>query len=184
MRHRKRANKRGGHTSSSGHGWAWLLFGVVLGSVLGSIGYVKWHESRPHTLPPVVAAKTIEKIPKPKFDFYTMLPEVKVEQPRSPSAAPIPKPQPATVANVSKPMHSTNYRLQLASFKSFHEADAMKARLALAGFTVEIQSAKLDNGTVWYRVQTPPLGSQQAALKMQSTLKAEAITSVVVPTNG
>jgi cell division protein FtsN len=182
MRHSKRAKNRRKTTkgsSGNGHGWAWLLFGVVLGSVLGSIGYLKWYESRPHTLPPVAAvAKKAVKMPKPQFDFYTLLPDVKVDAPRKPGAAPAPK-APAVATTETTPAKN-NYRLQVAAFKSYPEADAMKARLALSGFTLEIQSVKLQDGKVWYRVQTPPLSSQQEALKVQSALKAQAITSVVM----
>jgi cell division protein FtsN len=173
MRQRKRTHQR----PAQNNGWAWLLFGVVLGGVLGSVGYIKWYESRPHVLPPAIAEKKKEIIPKPTYDFYTLLPEVKVEPPRSPASEPI---APKAVAEANTPASPSHYRLQLASFKSFHEADAMKARMALSGLTVEIQSVTLDNGTTWYRVQTPTLASQQEALKLQSSLKAESIQSVVV----
>ncbi len=178
MRHSKRAkNRRKSSSSGTGHGWAWLLFGVVLGGILGSIGYIKWYESRPHTLPPIArASQKATKPPKPQFDFYTLLSEAKVEPPRSPGAPPQSK-VPTAIAEASAKAH---YRLQLAAFKSYHEADSMKAKLALSGFTLEIQSIKRD-GITWYRVQTPPLQSQQEALQMQSALKAEAITSILIP---
>ncbi|MFI4956554.1 MAG: SPOR domain-containing protein [Gammaproteobacteria bacterium] len=185
MRKKRAQNRRKGSSSTSGgHGWAWLLFGVVLGGVLGSIGYVKWYEGRPHTVPPIAEAKkVINKIPKPQFDFYTLLPDAEVEATRSPSAPPKPK-VPAAVADNQKnaPASAATgpYRLQLAAFKNFHDADALKAKLALSGFTVEIQSVTLEGGTVWYRVQTPALKTQQEALQMQSALKSAAITSVLI----
>lgn len=190
MRHKKRVQNRRKSSagSSSGNGWAWLLFGVFLGGILGSIGYVKWYEGRPHTVPPVVQAKKVVKAPKPQFDFYTILPGAEVEQPRKPNAAPVPKAPPALAtaqsasATPSKPAQV--YRLQLASYKSFPEADALKARLALSGFAVEIQSVRLEHGVVWYRVQTPPLASEQEALKMQSALKSQTIKSVLINTKG
>lgn len=186
MRHKKRTQNRRKSSGSTGSssGWAWLLFGVVLGSILGSIGYIKWYEGRPHQVPPMaMQTKKVTKAPKPQFDFYTLLPNAEVEPPRKPGAAPAPKATtPPAVATQAVPIKPGLYRLQLASFKTFNEADAFKAQLALSGFSVEIQSVKLENGTTWYRVQTPPLASQQEALKMQSSLKSQTIHSVVVNT--
>jgi cell division protein FtsN len=183
MRKKRAQNRRkGSSNSSSGHGWAWLLFGVVLGGVLGSIGYVKWYEGRPHVVPPIAEAKkNIQKIPKPKFDFYTMLPSAEVEATRKPNAPPTPKVT-TTATNAQAPATPATgpYRLQLAAFKNFHDADALKAKLALSGFTVEIQSVTLEGGVVWYRVQTAALKTQQEALQMQSALKSASITSVLI----
>ena len=183
MRKKRAQNRRkGSSTQSSGHGWAWLLFGVVLGGVLGSIGYVKWYEGRPHVVPPIAEAKkVINKIPKPKFDFYTMLPSAEVEATRQPSAPPTPKvATTAAVEQKTAPASTGPYRLQLAAFKNFHDADALKAKLALSGFNVEIQSVTLEGGTVWYRVQTAALKTQEEALQMQTALKSASITSVLI----
>lgn len=183
MRKKRAQNRRKSSVPPSGNGWGWMLLGVVLGGILGSIGLYKWHEARPHDIPPLAEAKrTIPKIPKPTFDFYTLLPNAEVEATRSPSAPPIPKAPPSVAKADQKAPPSTGgtYRLQLAAFKNFQDADALKARLALSGFSVEIQSVTLEGGAVWYRVQTPALTSQQEALQMQSALKSEAIKSVLI----
>lgn len=189
MRKKRAQNRRktSTSTSSSGQGWAWMLFGVIIGGALCTIGIYKWHEGRPHTTPPTVAEakRAINKIPKPQFDFYTLLPGAEVEATRSPSAPPSKPKAPAAIASSEQktpPQTQAGgaYRLQLAAFKNFNDADALKARLALSGFSVEIQSVTLEGGAVWYRVQTPALKSQQEALQMQAALKSEAITSVLI----
>ncbi|MGH8522431.1 MAG: SPOR domain-containing protein, partial [Gammaproteobacteria bacterium] len=75
-------------------------------------------------------------VSKPKFDFYTILPEMEVKVPDwEVDAPPLPAPQ-------SKPQQGppdTPYLIQVGSFQRFQEADKMKARLALIGIFADIQ---------------------------------------------
>jgi cell division protein FtsN len=94
---------------------------------------------------------------KPRFDFYTILPEMEVKVPdwqlvnTTPGAAPALEPG--------------AYVLQVGSFQHFEEADRAKANLALRGFSAEIQPVQLNGQDTWYRVRIGPfrdLGEVQA----------------------
>ncbi|QLH42109.1 MAG: hypothetical protein HWD59_04865 [Coxiellaceae bacterium] len=96
-------------------------------------------------------AKTAAAQPvKPQFDFYTVLPESKVEVPKNlpankPNSSPLTKPKPPaapapSTATDTKPAQSapipiTNYVLQIAAVKDATEADRLKAELTLQGFS-------------------------------------------------
>lgn len=58
------------------------------------------------------------------------------------------------------------YVVQIGSFKSFYEAERMKAALVLKGFDVNINMAKQQNVT-WYRVAIGPFASRQQAQQTQ-----------------
>jgi cell division protein FtsN len=138
-------------------------------------------------------AKIVAKepdLPKPKFEFYTLL-----AKDRSPTAAPASNPQTAAVqtqqaaqANTlaAKPIaqqptkavvvlegrplepatiSKDSYLIQLAAFKNRQDAEHMKAGLILKGFNVSIVTA-----AQWYRVIAGPYNSRNEAIKTQLTL--------------
>ena len=52
------------------------------------------------------------------------------------------------------------YFLQVAAFRSSKEADNLKAKLALAGFTSRIEKSDLEKDDIWYRVRLGPYKSE------------------------
>ncbi len=52
------------------------------------------------------------------------------------------------------------YFLQVAAFRSSKEADNLKAKLALAGFTSRIEKSDLEKDDIWYRVRLGPYESE------------------------
>jgi cell division protein FtsN len=182
----KRPKKR--KKSSSGvSSWVWLLTGLLVGLVLAAIAYLKLfvHGGNIRIDSGPIAKQTISKkeSSKPKFDFYTLLPEMEVEVPdaQPPAAIPPSQPQVAELQPApSKALDAAKYRLQLASFKKFDEADSMKARLALEGIFVEIQTVKLDSGQTWYRVRTTQFEDRDDALTLQKSLQRQAISSMLL----
>lgn len=116
----------------------------------------------------------LPKPPKPKFDFYTMLPEVESVLPNS---APPKGKGVVAGANVS-------YVLQAASYGNLSDADHLKAQLALQGLTAYIEKITIENRGDYYRVRVGPykrldkldadadklakLGIQAIRLKVQS----------------
>ncbi len=174
----KRPNKRKQRKSVSS--WVWLLTGLLIGLVLAGIAYLKVimpqrnvePEKTVSAPPPTVKPEPIAA--KPKFDFYTLLPEMEVGVPEKAPAAP------AKPASPSKTLETAKYRLQLASFKSFEEADGMKARLALEGVFVEIQTVKVESGQTWYRVRTSLFNDRNEALALQKSLQKQAINSMLL----
>lgn len=96
------------------------------------------------------AGKPVAPAPKPKLDFYTVLPEVETVLPeKSPKTAPRPaRPEPAEGGAI--------YMLQAASFASFDEADRLKARLALSGFEAQIEKVSIQGKGDFFRVRLGP----------------------------
>ena len=87
------------------------------------------------------------KPPKPKFDFYTILPETETVLPERRARA---KPAKA------KPEEGVSYILQAGSFAGFEEADQMKAKLALAGLVAHIQKIIIEGKGEYHRVRLGP----------------------------
>ena len=87
------------------------------------------------------------KPPKPKFDFYTILPETETVLPeRRARSKPI----------KAKPEAGVNYILQAGSFAGFEEADQMKAKLALSGLVAHIQKITIEGKGEYHRVRLGP----------------------------
>lgn len=194
----KRPNKKrksGGKSKKGTGGAVWLLMGVVIGLSLAIVGYVKF-EGRlkaPAALVSVLSEpKAQQQKPpaalaqaKPKFEFYSLLPKMEVEvahpdNPPTPSLAGT-KPSLGTTTTIDAPaLQKARFRLQLASFKQFSDADSLKAKLTLEGFKLEIAAITLPSGEIWYRVRTPVLSDRNTALNLQKKLQKQSVASIVV----
>ncbi len=117
-------------------------------------------------------------IAKPRFDFYTILPEMEV-------VVPDPEPEPVTKstgrAGVSgaKKTVSASYMLQMGSFREFSDADHLKASLALVGLEAEIQRVNINGGDIYHRVRSGPYTREQVN-SLRARLKANKINSLVI----
>ncbi len=101
--------------------------------------------------------------PRPTFDFYKILPEMEVpvpEQEAEAETAVVEAPKVETPAEEG----SGAYILQVGSFKTFEDAEAAKAKLALRGISAGVQRVVINGQEVWYRVQIGPL-SDAATLR-------------------
>jgi cell division protein FtsN len=131
-----------------------------------------------------LAQPTNQVLPKPKFEFYTLLTQEKKAEPQlmkpvavKPSAPPVPSAPPAPPIQASQSGYQ--YVLQLASFQRKEDAEQMKAKLTMQGLDVQIKAVTQQNG-VWFRVVMGPFGTQQAAQKIQSDMvKREHISGIV-----
>lgn len=134
------------------------------------------------------------ELPKPKFEFYTLLAKDQTVVARPTPAKPTPrtaaaavasapaavqKPQPAAAVPVveSKPAVSVanaatakgSYQIQVASFRNRQDAEHLKAALTLKGFDVNVYNTS-QNNVNWFRVIVGPFDSRIDAEKMQLTL--------------
>ena len=138
-----------------------------------------------------LAAKTTPPVSTaPKFDFYTMLPQMQVDVGGSPAAEPI-NPTPTTTLTTTIPATpatktaapvltgGNQYTLQVASFRNFADADKVKANLALQGFNVHVKPMSV-NGVTWNRVYIGPFSSLATAKNTQQGLTAQKINSIIV----
>jgi len=92
-------------TSTSGRrsgGLLWLSIGMILGGIAVGVFFVKLVVPRTLESSPLVDQQAQSSVAagsvKPRFDFYTMLPEMEVAVAPEPTVAPIYKPQQATPA--------------------------------------------------------------------------------------
>lgn len=85
---------------------------------------------------------------EPKFNFYTILPELEVFIPESET-------QPPQRPSSGNTESNKQYVLQAGSFKNKSDAEKLKASLALLGFEAHIQSVTV-NSIPWHRVRIGP----------------------------
>lgn len=147
-------------------GWVWLLLGLTLGmaSVLltqlvvkraGSHdGLAGLFATKVKPVEPATATRPEPAPPKPKLDFYTVLPEIETVLPDRNPRARTSKPERAETG--------ARYVLQVGSFASFEEADQLKAKLALQGMQAQIQRVAIEGKGEYHRVRLGPYQSLDA----------------------
>ena len=197
-------------------GWIWGLSGLALGAVI--IGYVlmgdQWRSklgNLPHPNPDAQAPASntsaddsivddtpavVPDKPKPKYDFYTLLPEKEVvipdaelaEEARAEARKSATNPPvsaasttAAAVTTTTTPAVATavakgdRYLLQAGAFRGSDEADALKAQIALTGEIARIESAQI-NGTTVYRVRMGPYATASSLAAAKQALISHGIT--------
>ena len=172
-------------------GWIWMLAGLAIGLFVALLVYIKDNSSGKLAITETVAKvfqkqtetrgvkkersnKPPEPVSnsKPKFDFYTILPELEVAIPEQELIN--------TNKNSSTNTTSQQYILQAGSFKKFEEADKLKARLALEGIVANIQKVKINDSDTWHRVRIGPLNNISLLNKTRRRLRSLGIASIVV----
>ncbi|MCC6302047.1 MAG: SPOR domain-containing protein [Gammaproteobacteria bacterium] len=158
---RRRRNAR----SKASPRWWWLLGGLIAGFLGGYTVYFIGTQAAPEEpaqvaqKPAAPAPKTAPSKPavtedkdareKARFDFYTLLPEMEVKISKDALDA-------ARGGNPRKAESAGPYVLQVGSFRSYGEADNLKARLALIGVQASIQTVIISDDDTWYRVRVGP----------------------------
>lgn len=175
------AQRHNGDTPSRGRGVRLYLTGVITGVFLSFLVYLG---TLPKPAEPGQEVASTEQpqqeIPKPRFDFYTMLPEqtIEVEEPPEPvePAADVPKPLAATAA-------PQPYFLQAGSFRQQDDAERRRAELLLLGLEPRIEETSGDNGR-WFRVSLGPFESQDAIAQARGLLAGQNIETVLLRRSG
>jgi cell division protein FtsN len=181
-------------------GWLIFITGLALGAFVTFLVFLKqfFPEPAPESgkvvdksvssakqTPEVVniePAETEKKSPpkKPKFDFYTILPELEVMIPDNE----ISEPEKGTAkgkSNKTKPAKpSVSYILQAGSFKNYKEADRLKAELALLGIISSIQTVTIKDGDKWHRVRIGPITNVQDLNTIKKKLKENDINVILL----
>ncbi|MCG8427971.1 MAG: SPOR domain-containing protein [Chromatiales bacterium] len=193
-------------------GWIWFIGGLLVGLFFSGLAWLKLGPAEQVTviqqMPPKEAEKKPEKktepkktepepeTAKPRFDFYTILPEMEVVVPDpEPELKPQPKPQVREVADTAHqiaaeakpsqkaPARASGYMLQMGSFRKYADADRLKASLALIGMQAEIQKVTINSGEVFHRVRSGPYSRDQVN-KLRAKLKENKISSLVIKLKG
>lgn len=202
------ASKRGNGRQAvrSGDGVpGWILFGagLVVGVALCAIvvigGYapnLRRHDqpqpnpqaTAPQPSSPGIADQEAKDASKPTFDFYSVLPEkevvipdaqlsaqAKAEQQKAAVATSTPTPGSAA----GTPAVASGYLLQVGSFPSSADAESMKAKLALQGFTANVQPVNI-NGQTWHRVRLGPFASATDLEAAKQRLSSAGIHAIAL----
>lgn len=130
-----------------------------------------------------------------RFDFYTILPELEIPVPDIKEILPDQNARPDTQApgddgadtpattGPAKPVEPGSYVLQVGAFRSFDEADRLKATLALQGIGAHIESVNI-KGTTWHRVRIGPFDSMGQLNETNNRLKQNGIDAMLLKLKG
>lgn len=166
-------NARGKQPVPTGGGWRWYGAGVLTGvflSFLLYLGTLPGPDGTAADSDNTVA--TEEPAPKPRFDFYTLLPEQTIEVELEPGE--LQQPRASTSAASAE-----KYLLQAGSFRQREDADRRRAELLLLGLEPRVEEATGDNGR-WYRVYLGPYDSRSKMAKARSLTAGQDIDTLLL----
>ncbi len=198
--------------------WVSFVTGLGLGLVVALAVYMWNAKLAPTDLPPPEVAGLDAKVeaprinepppgetteanlepPRPKFDFYKILPEMEVpvqdwekEDKEQQSAKVEKNDKTATTASTDKPTappatlaERGAYLLQIGSYKQYEEADQAKARLAMQGIGANIQRVVINGQDVWFRVHVGPLSDANDMRAMRLKLQEHKTQFIVLKIGG
>lgn len=174
-------------------GFVWLLIGLTIGLFVALLIYldkqpesnVSFNEAVQQELDKlrkteVIVKQRNEKKPattqdEPKFNFYTILPELEVLIPDTELKVDNNK----SAADKTSTTSGKQYILQAGSFKSAQDADRLKASLALIGMEASIKSVNIDR-TQWYRVRIGPVASTSELYSKLNRLQENGINAMAM----
>lgn len=120
--------------------------------------------------PPAPASQQVD--PPEELDFYEMLPKFEVVVPDKGKEAN----KPGAQAAIDKP---GAYILQAGSFRTYAEADRVKALLALQGVQSRIEKAPIESET-WHRVRIGPIRNLQQLDETRRKIREAQIDAIVI----
>ena len=169
-------------------GWLWFLAGVASAGALFalySLGVVS--PGRVSELVSEATSKvsrperTVRDKPragaekdKPRFEFYTMLPEMEVAVPDHVLELEAGGETPS--ANDA----SASYIVQVGSFRKAEQADRLKAELAFLGLEAKVQTVSINGEDTWHRVRLGPYRDVKVLNEARARLSANRIESMVL----
>lgn len=160
--------------------WRWYGAGVLTGFGAALALYLFTlppgvNEGTPQGEPVASAEPAAKSPPKPRFDFYTMLPEQTIDVEVDPAEVA----QPRTTASSSKEV----YLLQAGSFRQRADADRRRAELLLLGLEPRVEESSSDNGR-WFRVFIGPFDSRSKMAKARSLTAGQDIDTLLLKREG
>lgn len=169
-------------------GWVWMLGGLGIGLLIAAAVYVLDRDetavakagkavTEAIMAVPVPELPELPKLPdlpekkeaesdEPRFDFYTLLPELEVIIPDSEI-----KEEQAKL----KPREDIAYLIQVGSFRNYSDADSLKAQLAFLGI-----EAHIVEGDKWHRVRTGPYRDKRELNRVRNRLHNNDINTMLV----
>ncbi len=175
------ASRRNTASNSPPRVWRWYSAGLLSG-VIGCLAlYLVTLPPAPDDAAPQAGreagAKAVAQTPpKPRFDFYTVLPEQTIDVEVEP--ADVARPRSAS-ASAGKEV----YLLQAGSFRQREDADRRRAELLLLGLEPRIEESSADNGR-WFRVFVGPFESRSNMAKARSLTAGQDIDTLLLKRQG
>ncbi len=151
-------------------GWGWLGIGVVAGLLLAQVFSDGGEVVEPEVAEVVSEGQAVlveepQTTNRPRFDFYTLLPESEVIAPK-------------IEAYQSTPRDAENqpsFMLQTGSFRQREDAVQQQQQLESLGFdNVAISPVESDSGR-WYRVRVGPYQDRRLRARAQDDLAAAGV---------
>lgn len=203
---------RKGRQAVRSGGWpAWLLvlIGIIIGAIaMGIVNHtghmpISRSDTGPQPTPDATqsgdnAGIAANAQQKPRYDFYSVLPEKEVVIPDAQIDAQAKAEQQQaqqtgntatqgatqgsgdnTTAATAGTAAANPYLLQVGSFPSASDAEALKAKLALQGFRADITSVTI-NGQTWNRVRLGPYSSASKLEADKQKLEAAGIHAIAL----
>jgi len=176
-------------TSGGIPAWFWLLGGILIGLGIALTlmlkGYLPELKQQIPSVDTKISGKSesalveessseAAKPKKPRYDFFTVLPEMEVVVPEQELSL---KAKPASDMASGNTLDS--YILQVGSFRNTADAEQMKARLALLGSMATVQTVTV-NGQTWHRVRIGPFKGARKADEMRRMLSDNNIDTLVM----
>ncbi len=158
----RRQARRSKSSSGGGHGFLSFGAGVICGLGLATAAWLGgWLPGGTdagsglplgHDEPPI--AEPDEGRRSRQYDFFTVLPEIEVVVPQREIE------QRARDQVEAEPRGP--YLLQVGSFRSADDAEALRAQVTLLGLSARVQTVTVDEAT-WHRVRVGPFDSAREA---------------------
>ena len=167
--------------------WIWLLAGLLLGLALAAFVLVRDGFDARRLLPrpnpaaeapkepePPVAQKADPAARKPKYDFYTVLPEREVEIPDAELRAKAVAEPAATAPSAERLL------LQAGSFADARRAEEVKASIAFTGLVARVEPTTTGSGATVHRVMLGPFASLRELDAAKQQLAASGIEAIAI----
>jgi len=167
-------------------GWIWMLCGLGMGLMVAGLVYLRSGlpvQPKPQQKTAVVQKQSAEQnkrqepektaSPRPRFEFYTILPEMEVVVPDYEITGP-------SHRGVRQVEEQGTYVLQAGSFRSQEQADALRAQLTLLGLTASIETVTVGQNETWHRVRAGPYHDLEQLNDARVRLREHHIDTILV----
>lgn len=175
--------------------WIWLLSGILIGIVLSAVaifggmapGLRAPAAPEPAASTPAASGQGADEAApaRPRYEFYSVLPEQEVVIPDSELRERVRAETPSASTDPAQPAATTptatgvRYRLQAGSYRDPRPAEEAKARLALLGVTASVQSVNI-NGATYHRVYVGPFDSAAEVERVKQQLADSGMQAIAV----
>jgi cell division protein FtsN len=172
--------------------WVWSVAGLVVGLLVAFLVFLQMRPQqsvkreepipletpRKNESPKPSKKKALPPPPKPRFDFYNLLPEMEVIVPDEDIQG---TPMPEGVKQVEKP---GTYLLQAGSFRNHKQAEQLRAKLALLGLETSVQTVSVDSRQAWHRVRVGPFNNLRDLNEARALLKKNGVDAILIRLKG